>query len=86
MVAASDDGLHGLEIGEALQEIEVERDGILRRFRGVEDVAADEQGVDLLGAQCADEPVEKRRVLRQAVALDESSAEMPVCGVERVSF
>ena len=82
VVAAGDDGLHGLEIGEALQEIEVERDGILRRICSIEDVAADEQGVDLLGAQRVDEPVEKGGVLRQAVALDKSSAEMPVCGVE----
>lgn len=82
VVAASDDGLHVLEIGEALQEVEVERDGILRRIGSIEDVAADEQRVDVLVAQRVDEPVEKRSVLRQAITLDESSAEMPVCGVE----
>ena len=78
MVAAGDNGLHRFEVGEALQEVEVKRDGILRRIRGIKDIAADEQGVDFFGAKRVEEPVEKAFMLQQAVTLDESSAEMPV--------
>ena len=82
MVAAGDDGLNRFEVGETLQEVEVKRDGILGRIRSIKDIAADEQGVDFIAAQRVEEPVEKRGMLRQAVTLDESGAEMPVCGVE----
>ena len=83
VVASGDDGLHRFEVGEALQEVEVKRDGILRWIGSIKDIAADEQRVDFLGAESFDEPVEKAFMLRQAVTLDESSAEMPVGGVEK---
>ena len=70
VVAAGDDGLHRFEISEALQEVEVERDGVLWRVRGIENIATEQQCVDFLSAQRFDEPVEKRGVLWQAVTLD----------------
>jgi hypothetical protein len=82
VIAAGDDGLDRFEIGEALQEVEVERDGILRRVRGIEDIAAEEQRVDFFGAEGFDEPVHEGRVLGEAVPLDEAGAEVPVSGVE----
>ena len=82
VITSGDDGLHGFEVGEALQELKVERDGILRRIRSIEDISTDEQCIDFFAAQCFDEPVDKDGVLRQAVTLDESGAEMPVCCVE----
>lgn len=78
MIAAGDDGLHRFEIGEALQEVEVERDGILRWVRRVEDIAAEEQSVDFFGTKGFDEPVHEGCVLGEAVPLDEVGAEMPV--------
>ena len=82
MIATRDDGLHGLEIGEPLQEIEVKRDGILRRIGGIEDIATEQQRVDFLAAQSFNEPVEKGRVFGQSLAFDESGAEVPVCCVK----
>jgi endonuclease/exonuclease/phosphatase family metal-dependent hydrolase len=82
VIAAGDDGLHRFKVGEALQKVEVERHRILWRIRGVEDIAADDQRVNFLAAERFDEPVEKRGMLWQPLALDEPGAEMPVCSVE----
>jgi hypothetical protein len=82
VIAAGDDSLHGLEIGQTLEEIKVEGDCILRRIGGIKDIATDKQGIDLLGLQRLDDPVGEARMLGQAVTLDESSAEVPVSGME----
>ena len=82
VIATRDDGLHRFEVGEAFEEIEVERDGFLRWVRGIKDIATEQQCIDFFTAQCFDKPVEKRGVLWQAITLDEAGAEMPVCGVE----
>jgi hypothetical protein len=41
VIAAGDDGLHRFQVGKAFQEVEIERDGILRRIRGIKDIATD---------------------------------------------
>ena len=82
VVAAGDDGLHGFEVGETLQEVEVERHGLLRRIRGIKDIAAEQQRVDFLATEGFDEPVHEGSVLSQAIPLDEAGTEMPVGGVE----
>jgi len=82
MIAAGNHGLHRAQISQPLEKVEIQAHRVLWRIRGIKDITAEQQRVYLLTAQRFYEPVKKSGMLRQAVTLDESSAQMPVCGVE----
>lgn len=82
MVATRDDGFYRLEVGEPFEEIKVQRDGILWGIRRIKNISTEQQCVDFFGTEGFNQPVEKSGMFRQALALNEACAEVPVCRVE----
>ena len=82
MISTRDHGLHRPQVSETFEEVEIQAHRILRRIRRIKDIPAEQQRFNVLSPQRLDQPVQKGGMLRQAVTLDESCAEMPVRGMK----
>ena len=82
MVAAADDDLR-TGVDEPDQALREQLDGLGRGHRPVVDVAADEHGVDPLGAHDVDEVVEVGRLGVEQPHLVERASQVPVGGVDQ---
>ena len=81
MIAADDDDA-GTRLTQPDQRILTELDGIERGHRTVVDIAADQDGIDLLRAHRAHQRIKERRLRFPQVSAVKRTAQMPVGGVK----